>query len=390
MWHFDKNQRAVGILCLIYGIWHFGTNWTTTLISFLQWDTTETLSIVDLAYIQAFGSLCNAVGSLAIGQMTDSIGPKIMFLFSTILTSIYFVGLGLCRTWMTFFLLQILRVGYQLDSTAEMYLATVTTERERTGALMILSIPQAISMFFAPIVGSRIASYTTLRASQMICGGVMPIVLIPVVLFLLPTTHSIPRLATAKLRPQANFESPKMTKFLSSTGLLANALLIVAYVCYELIARNFVLRSYMHLTSENAEVMVTMGGSLVITQFLILPFLQRHVSPRTLLQFLYEYLLVTAIHTGAYAIAYAESSTQITGAVQIGDLGKATGLASMVQWTSHFLIPLYTSHIVNSWHYTYAFYSSSLLALITLGYITVYTKQTNARCRTLLPQLITT
>uniref|UniRef100_A0A1I8C3B9 MFS domain-containing protein n=1 Tax=Meloidogyne hapla TaxID=6305 RepID=A0A1I8C3B9_MELHA len=315
MWHFDKNQRAIGVLCLIYGIWHFGTNWTTTLISFLQWDTTESLSIVDLAYIQAFGSLCNAVGSLAIGQ--------------------------------------ILRVGYQLDSTAEMYLATVTTERERTGALMILSIPQAISMFFAPI-SKGIHHCKSLRE-----------------------------------------------------GLILRALLIIAYVCYELIARNFVLRSYMHLTSENAEVMVTMGGSLVITQFLILPFLQRHVSPRTLLQLacialffayggiiftssFYEYLLVTAIHTGAYAIAYAESSTQITGAVQVGDLGKATGLASMVQWTSHFLIPLYTSHIVNSWHYTYAFYSSSLLALITLGYITVYTKQTNARCRTLLPQLITT
>ncbi|CAK5012999.1 unnamed protein product [Meloidogyne enterolobii] len=377
MWHFDKNQRAVGILCLIYGIWHFGTNWTTTLISFLQWDTTETLSIVDLAYIQAFGSLCNAVGSLAIGQMTDSIGPKIMFLFSTILTSIYFVGLGLCRTWITFFLLQILRVGYQLDSTAEMYLATVTTERERTGALMILSIPQAISMFFAPIVGSRIASYTTLRASQMICGGVMPIVLIPVVLFLLPTTHSIPKLATAKLRPQDYW--PMVTKNQAlREGLILRALLIVAYVCYELIARNFVLRSYMHLTSENAEVMLACialffayGGIIFTSSF-------------------YEYLLVTAIHTGAYAIAYAESSTQITGAVQIGDLGKATGLASMVQWTSHFLIPLYTSHIVNSWHYTYAFYSSSLLALITLGYITVYTKQTNARCRTLLPQLITT
>uniref|UniRef100_A0A915M8K8 Major facilitator superfamily (MFS) profile domain-containing protein n=1 Tax=Meloidogyne javanica TaxID=6303 RepID=A0A915M8K8_MELJA len=310
---------------------------------------------------KSFGSLCNAVGSLAIGQMTDSIGPKIMFLFSTILTSIYFVGLGLCRTWITFFLLQILRVGYQLDSTAEMYLATVTTERERTGALMILSIPQAISMFFAPIVGSRIASYTTLRASQMICGGVMPIVLIPVDYWPMVTKNQALR-----------------------EGLILRALLIVAYVCYELIARNFVLRSYMHLTSENAEVMVTMGGSLVITQFLILPFLQRHVSPRTLLQLacialffayggiiftssFYEYLLVTAIHTGAYAIAYAESSTQITGAVEIGDLGKATGLASMVQWTSHFLIPLYTSHIVNSWHYTYAFYSSSLLALITLG-----------------------
>lgn len=42
-------------------------------------------------------------------------------------------------------------------------------------------------------------------------------------------------------------------------GLILRTLLIVAYVCYELIARNFVLRSYMHATSDNAEVMVTMG-----------------------------------------------------------------------------------------------------------------------------------
>jgi hypothetical protein len=39
----------------------------------------------------------------------------------------------------------------------------------------------------------------------MICGGVMSIALIPVILMLLPTTHSIPRLASAKLRPQVNF-----------------------------------------------------------------------------------------------------------------------------------------------------------------------------------------
>jgi hypothetical protein len=88
MWRLEKKQRVIGILCLIYGIWHFGTNWTTTLLSFLQWDTTDVLSIVDLAYIQggnweisekttnemafsptAFGSLCNAIGSLAIGQV---------------------------------------------------------------------------------------------------------------------------------------------------------------------------------------------------------------------------------------------------------------------------------------------------------------------------------
>jgi hypothetical protein len=42
-------------------------------------------------------------------------------------------------------------------------------------------------------------------------------------------------------------------------GLILRALLIVSYVCYELIARNFVLRAYMHETSDNAEVMITMG-----------------------------------------------------------------------------------------------------------------------------------
>jgi hypothetical protein len=69
--------------------------------------------------------------------------------------------------------------------------------------------------------------------------------------------------------------------------------------------------------------------SLIVTQFVILPILQRHASPRTLLQIacivlicayalmalcesLYEFLFITAIQTGAYAVAYAESSTQIT------------------------------------------------------------------------------
>lgn len=403
---FEKKQKVIGLLCVIYGIWHFGTNWTTTLLSFLQWDTIEVLSIVDLAYIQAFGSLCNALGALAIGQMTDSIGPKIMFLFSTIFTTFYFIGLGICRTWYTFFILQILRIGYQLDSTAEMYLATVTTERERTGTVMILTIPQAVSMFFAPIVGSKIAIYSTLRSSQIFNGCLMAALLIPIILFFLPTTHSIPRLATAKLRPQDYW--PMVTKNQAlREGLILRALLIISYVCYELIARNFILRSYMHATSDNAEVMVTMGVSLMITQFIILPCLQRYLNPRALLQLscialicayagvtltssLYQYLFITAIQTGAYAVAYAESSTQITCAVQTGDLGKATGLASMVQWTAHFLVPLYTSHLVDSWHYTYAFYTSAMVMLITLGYITLYAKQTNARISTLLPSLITT
>ncbi|KAK6017734.1 hypothetical protein OSTOST_16740 [Ostertagia ostertagi] len=104
------------------------------------------MTIVDLGYIQAFGSVCNAVGALAFGQMADTAGPKAMFMLSVIFTAIYYSGISLAKSWYGFFFLQILRFGYQLDSTAEMYLATVTTERERTGALMRLTVPQVKSL----------------------------------------------------------------------------------------------------------------------------------------------------------------------------------------------------------------------------------------------------
>lgn len=68
----DKKRRVMVILCLIYGLWHLGTQWTTTLLSFIQWDTVEVLTIVDLGYIQSFGSLMNAIGALAIGQVRIS------------------------------------------------------------------------------------------------------------------------------------------------------------------------------------------------------------------------------------------------------------------------------------------------------------------------------
>ncbi|CAD5209315.1 unnamed protein product [Bursaphelenchus xylophilus] len=396
----------MSVLCLIFGLWSFGTNWTTTLLSFLQWDTVEVLSIIDLAYIQAFGSLCNAVGALVIGQMTDSIGPKIMFIVSTLLTSAYYVSLGFTRTWWAFFGIQLFRVGYQLDATAEMYLATVTTERERTGALMVLTIPQAISMFLAPMTASKVAVWTSLRTSQIINGCVMPLLLLPVLMFFLPTTHSIPRLASARLRPHDYWPMIRRNAALRE-GLILRALLVTAYVCYELIARNFLLRAFMKGTTDSAEVIITMGASLLIVQFFILPFLQKRFSPKTLLQIavggllfsyasvtfttsLYQFLAITAIQTGSYAVAYAESCTQITSAVETGDLGKATGLASMAQWIVHFIVPIYTSHLVNHWHYTYAFYSSAIIMIATLGFITAFAKNTNARLGTVLPSMIVT
>lgn len=80
-------------------------------------------------------------------------------------------------------------------------------------------------------------------------------------------------------------------------------------------------------------------------------------------------------------------NSNFCSAVDIADLGKATGLASATQWCAHFLVPIYTSHLVQSWHYTYAFYTSALLSIITLLYVIFITKHSNARVRSLLPSI---
>lgn len=43
-----------------------------------------------------------------------------------------------------------------------------------------------------------------------------------------------------------------------------------------------------------------------------------------------QMLLISAVQTTAYAMAYAETCTQITSAVDTGRLGEATGLAATV------------------------------------------------------------
>ncbi|CAB3410863.1 unnamed protein product [Caenorhabditis bovis] len=403
---FEKKQKVMLVLCLIFGLWHFATQWTTTLLSFLQWDTEEPMTITDLGYIQAFGSLCNALGALAFGQLADTMGVKPMFILSVTFTAVYYSGISMASSWYSFFFLQILRFGYQLDGTAEMYLATVTTESERTRALMKLTFPQAIAMFFGPIIGSKVAAWTSLRISQFIVGGVLLATMLPVLVFLLPSTHSIPRLASARLRPQDYWHMIAKNPNLRQ-GLILRALIISAYVCYEMISRNFLLRNYMHSTSESSYILLTMSASLFLVQFVVMPVLQRRASPKTVLLMAvaalfvayisasfassFEHMLViTAVQTGAYAIAYAETSTKITTAVELTDLGKATGFASMVQWLTHFILPIYASQIVEHLHYTYAFYTSALLSVGVFGYVLAFAKPDEKRSGALLPSLSAT
>ncbi|VDO26251.1 unnamed protein product [Brugia timori] len=333
-----RNQRILLVLCIIYGLWNIGTQWTTTLLSFLQWDTIysptnfllnlKVMTIVDIGYIQSFGSFCNAIGALIVGQIADSTGPKTMFLFSSVIISIYYSALAFAKCWYSFFFLQLLRVGYQLDATAEMYLATITTERERTSALMRLTVPQALAMLLGPMFASQLAIKTSLRASQFICGIALTVTLTPFIYYVLPQTHNVPKLATARLRPQDYLPMIKHNVALRE-GIFLRGLLIAAYICYELISRNFLLRSFMQGPNDSAKVLTVMGASLLVVQFLLLPYLQRRFYPRTvliisliglscaysLINFTTDFnqlLVVIALQTACYAIAYAESYTQIT------------------------------------------------------------------------------
>lgn len=416
----EKKQRILFTICVIYCVWHLGTQWTSTLLSFLQWDTVPVMSIIDLGYIQSFGSLCNAIGALLFGQvyafdseiylvslfqLADSTGAKAMFIISTLITSIYFSGLSLAQSWYSFLFLQILRVGYQLDATAEMYLATVTTERERTQSIMLLTIPQAMALFFGPMMGAKVAAFTSLRQSQFIVGIAMATLLIPIIWRLLPETHSVPKLASARLRPQDYWPMIRRNAALFE-GLLLRSMIVASYVCYELVSRNFLMKAFMKGPNDNALVLGVMGLSLVIVQLFILPMLQRQCRPKMILQLslvtlvvgyfsalfctsFEQLLIMTGIQTGAYAMAYALASTQITTSVETGDMGKATGLASMAGWMVHFIIPIYTSHLVYSWHYTYAFYTSSIASALTLAYVTFVAKHGNSHQQNILPAFST-
>ncbi|KAK6019915.1 hypothetical protein OSTOST_14440 [Ostertagia ostertagi] len=379
----EKQQRVMLVLCLIFGLWHLGTQWTTTLLSFLQWDTTEVMTIVDLGYIQAFGSVCNAVGAFGFGQSEHT-----------------------CMRNISLFYISLYQEPFSCLLYVDIHYVDISLQMADTAGPKAMFMLSAAAMFIGPIIGSKIAAYTSLRTSQFICGGALLFTLMPVLMFMLPTTHSIPRLATARLRPQDYW--PMITKNTAlKEGLILRALVISSYVCYEMISRNFLLRSFMKDTNDSAIVLLVMAISLLGVQFVVLPIIQRRASPRTLLQiamtalilcyFIVSFttsfeqvLIITAIQTGAYAVAYAESSTQITSAVEITDLGKATGLASTTQWIAHFILPIYASHLVDHYHYTYAFYTSTLLSTVALVYVTLFAKNTNNRMATVLPSLTVT
>ena len=75
------------------------------------------------------------------------------------------------REFVVFMLIQFFKIGYHFDAGAEMYMATVTTERERTRSALYLALPQAIALLIGPILAARTAVWFSIRFSELICAG---------------------------------------------------------------------------------------------------------------------------------------------------------------------------------------------------------------------------
>ena len=67
-----RKSHTLLLLCMCYGLWHTASQWNSTLLSFLHWDTRPPINVLQVAYVQAFGSLCNAMGAFVLGQVRNA------------------------------------------------------------------------------------------------------------------------------------------------------------------------------------------------------------------------------------------------------------------------------------------------------------------------------
>jgi hypothetical protein len=77
----ERKSRTLLILCLAYAIWHTAGQWTNTLLTFLHWGTAPPMNVLQISYVQAFGSCCNAIGALILGQVFNNKMTYVLYNF---------------------------------------------------------------------------------------------------------------------------------------------------------------------------------------------------------------------------------------------------------------------------------------------------------------------
>lgn len=104
-------------------------------------------------------------------QFIDINGSKSVFVASVVLTALYYAAMSRAREFAVFMLIQFFKIGYHFDAGAEMYMATVTTERERTLSALYLALPQAVALLIGPILAAKTAVLFSIRFSELMCAG---------------------------------------------------------------------------------------------------------------------------------------------------------------------------------------------------------------------------
>ena len=168
----SKKSATLAQLALANGVWFTCTQWTATLMSFIYWDISPPMTVWNIGCVQTLAALANALGAVVCGQHMDISGSKSVFIASTVATALYYAGLSQVRTFGALLAVQALRCGYHFDAGAEMYLATVTSEKHRSQALALtMNVPQAIAYVAGPMLAARTAVLFGLRYSELVCAG---------------------------------------------------------------------------------------------------------------------------------------------------------------------------------------------------------------------------
>ncbi|KFD56371.1 hypothetical protein M514_02826, partial [Trichuris suis] len=363
----DRRQKLFLYVCLVSAVWHIGVQWTNLLFPFLEWEVQPPLAMVDIGVIHALGNLWNMIGAFLIGLLIDIYGLKICLISSAISTSVYYFCIASSKGYWSFILAQTFRLGFHFDHLTEIFVSTITREGERTADLLKLSIPAGASLMIGPFLAGKMTVLYDIRTAQFFNSFFTLACTLPPVIYLLPETHKLSPVQTAKLKLHQYWQMAYNDRLIKCIGL--KALLTASVICYEIVTWQHIVRRHSETPGDATVLFCILGSAILFMNFYGIRKLKHNFDPTTLVEIAFgclmiSYLLLTVaksyvftvllmiLQTVSNAVATAEVMAQLIGTVERSHLGKASGLARATQWLLQCTIPLVGGYIIQNWSYS--------------------------------------
>lgn len=117
-------------------------------------------SAITIGMLTAVFSLCQLIASPILGELSDKYGRRPILLFSILGTAVSFLLLGAAKTIPMLFLSRIIDgLSGGNISTAQAYVADITSKEERSQALGILGAAFGLGFVMGPAVGGGLSVY---------------------------------------------------------------------------------------------------------------------------------------------------------------------------------------------------------------------------------------